>query len=133
MYIAFLRNFMSIYNFSKMEQDITLKAFLTEILEPIIDDCVTRAMNKYINTMKYDQPPEVAVFDITAAAKYLSLSKSTLYQHSFQRRIPHYKQGKRIYFRKDDLDQWITKGRVKTHEEIEAEADAYIARKSYKH
>jgi hypothetical protein len=71
-HIAFLRNFMSIYNFSKMEQDITLKAFLTEILEPIIDDCVTRAMNKYINTMKYDQPPEVAVFDITAAAKYLS-------------------------------------------------------------
>ena len=116
-----------------MEQDVTLKAFLTEILEPIIDDCVTRAMNKYINTMKYDQPPEVAVFDITAAAKYLSLSKLPLYQQSFQRRIPQYKQGKRIYFRKDDLDQWITKGRVKTHEEIEAEADAYIARKSYKH
>ncbi len=116
-----------------MEQDITLKAFLKEILEPIIDDCLTRAMNKYINTIAFDQPSETGVIDISSAAKYLSLSKSTIYQLISKRRIPHYKQGKRVYFRKDELDKWITNGRVKTQEEIESEADAYIARKGYKH
>lgn len=45
------------------------------------------------------------------AAKYLSISQSTLYKLSYQRKIPSHKpSGKLLYFFKHELDEWITKG-----------------------
>ncbi len=112
-----------------MEQDITLKAFLKEILEPIIDESLERAMNKYINTITFETKDDSGVFDMDETAKYLKISKPTLYGMTSKRALPYYKHGHRIYFRKDDLDEWINKGRVKTREEIQAEAANYIIRR----
>lgn len=50
-----------------------------------------------------------------------------------ERQIPHYKLGKRLYFRKEEMDAWINKGKVKTQEEISAEADAYLLRRGRKY
>ena len=45
------------------------------------------------------------------AAKYLSISQSTLYKLSYQRKIPSHKpSGKLLYFFKHELDEWISKG-----------------------
>jgi hypothetical protein len=33
--------------------------------------------------------------------------------------IPHYKVGKKLYFKRTDLIEWIEKHRVKTREDIE--------------
>lgn len=45
------------------------------------------------------------------AAKYLSISHSTLYKLSYQRKIPSHKpSGKLLYFFKHELDEWISKG-----------------------
>jgi len=113
-----------------MEQDITLKDFLKEILEPIIDESMERAMNKYINTMTFDKTDESGVYDMNEAAKYLKISKQTLYGMTSKRILPHYKHGHRIYFRKNELDEWINKGKVKTHQEIEEESSNYLSRRS---
>ena len=112
-----------------MEQDITLRDFLKEILEPIIDDCLERAMNKYINTMTFEPKDDSGVFDMIETAKYLKISKQTLYGMTSKRALPYYKHGHRIYFRKSDLDEWINKGRVKTQDEIEGEASNYLLRR----
>lgn len=112
-----------------MEKDVTLKDFLKEILEPIIDECLDRAMNKYINSMTFDAPDETGVFDMNETAKYLKISKQSLYGMTHKRTLPYYKHGHRIYFRKNEIDEWINKGRVKTQEEIEAEASNYVYRK----
>jgi hypothetical protein len=42
--------------------------------------------------------------------------------------IPHYKLGKKIYFKRSDLIEWINKHRVRTREEIEQEALANLTR-----
>ena len=68
------------------------------------------------------------IMNLIQAAEYLSLSKSSLYKSTSQREIPHFKMGKRIYFKKSELDQWVTEIRVKTRKDIEREADAYIAK-----
>jgi excisionase family DNA binding protein len=115
-----------------MEQNINIQALLKEILEPIIDDCVTRALNKYINELRYDRPINDDVLGMLEAANYLKLSKATLYRLTMDRQIPHYKMGKRNYFRKEELDHWINKGRVKTQEDIENEANEYLSRKGRK-
>jgi len=116
-----------------MEQNDSFQKLLRELLEPIIDDCVTRALNKYINELKFDQPASNDVFDVAGAMDYLKLSKPTIYKLTMERQIPHYKLGKRLYFRKEELDAWINKGKVKTHDEISAEADAYLLRRGRKY
>lgn len=112
-----------------MEQDITLKEFLAEILEPIIDKCLERAMNKYINSISLEPKDDSGVFDMNETAKYLKISKQSLYGMTHKRTLPFYKHGHRIYFRKNEIDEWINKGRVKTHEEIVNEASDYISRR----
>ncbi|MEW6652272.1 MAG: helix-turn-helix domain-containing protein [Bacteroidota bacterium] len=54
-----------------------------------------------------DQQP----LNFVEAAKYLSISQSTLYKLSYQRKIPlHKPSGKLLYFFKHELDEWIAKG-----------------------
>lgn len=55
------------------------------------------------------------------AAKYLKISKSTLYKNI--KKVKHSKpNGKRIWFSKQDLDAWALSKTSKTADEIEAEA-----------
>ena len=112
-----------------MEQTNDFQKLLRELLEPIIDDCVSRAFNKNINELKFEKPVNEEVFDIKEATAYLKLSKSTMYRMTMDREIPHYKVGKRLYFRKDELDAWINKGKVETQEEISEQADQFLLRR----
>ena len=58
-------------------------------------------------------------FSFEEAAKYLNISKQTLYRMTSQSEIVHYKPaGKKLYFLKPDLDKWITRNRVTPREEL---------------
>jgi excisionase family DNA binding protein len=63
---------------------------------------------------------------ISQAAKFLSLSTPTLYSKVSRKEIPVNKQGKRLYFYKSELAEWIKAGRKKTYSEIEREAQQYV-------
>ncbi|MCM1169718.1 MAG: helix-turn-helix domain-containing protein [Bacteroides sp.] len=67
------------------------------------------------------------VLNINEAAIVTSLSVARLYYLTSNRTIPHYKNGKRIYFLKPELEHWLLRSRVKTVNEIESEAETYIA------
>ena len=59
------------------------------------------------------------------AARYSSLSPSYLYKLTSARKIPHYKpQGKLVYFRRADLDEWLLSNRVATMGELDQQARA---------
>jgi excisionase family DNA binding protein len=116
-----------------MEKEVNIHQILREILEPIIDESVSRAFNKNINELRFEKPINTEVFDIKEAMLYLKLSKGTMYGMTMKREIPHYKVGKRIYFRKEELDAWINKGKVKTQQEISEEADEYLTRRGRKY
>jgi excisionase family DNA binding protein len=45
--------------------------------------------------------------NMEVAAAYLEIPKATLYRFTSDRRIPFYKVGKRIYFKKADLENYI--------------------------
>ncbi|RXJ52923.1 DNA-binding protein [Gelidibacter gilvus] len=46
-------------------------------------------------------------------ADYLQLSKSAIYKITSRREIPHYNPGgKKIYFKRTEVDAWIEMGRV---------------------
>lgn len=66
------------------------------------------------------------ILKVYEAAKFLDITSSTIYKHTFRREIPHVKKGKRLYFVKSELVDWVKSGRVKTSYEIEQEALSYI-------
>jgi excisionase family DNA binding protein len=62
------------------------------------------------------------VLSFAEGIKYLDLSDSHVYKLTARRKIPHYKQGKLIYFVREELDKWLTEHKVKTKIELEADA-----------
>ena len=49
-----------------------------------------------------------------------------MYKHTSLNRIPHYKpEGKLIYFKRQELDEWMLRNRQSTEEEMTAIATSY--------
>ena len=69
------------------------------------------------------------IFNLNQAAEYLSLSKSAIYKKTSEREIPHFKQGKKLYFKRSELDDWLTQLKIATKADIEKQAVDYIWRK----
>ena len=64
---------------------------------------------------------------IQETAKFLNLSQSHLYKLTSERKIPHFKpSGKKIYFDKSELVQWLKRNPARTREETEEKAASYI-------
>lgn len=56
---------------------------------------------------------------IDEACAIIKKAKPTLYTLVRKRQIPHYKNGKKLYFYEEELLDWIAKGKRKTTQEIE--------------
>ena len=64
---------------------------------------------------------------IQETAKFLNLSQSHLYKLTSERKIPHFKpSGKKIYFDKSELVQWLKRNPARTGDETEEKAASYI-------
>ena len=63
---------------------------------------------------------------IQEAAQLLNLTVPTLYSKVSRRELPVMKRGKRLYFSKTELIDYIKDGRKKSNFEIEQEAQNYI-------
>jgi len=46
-----------------------------------------------------------------------------------QQTIPHFKKGKKLYFKKSDLIKWLEKGKRMSQAEIEEVAHEYLINK----
>jgi|SRR5579863_433231 len=66
------------------------------------------------------------IMNIDEVAAFLFISKSTLYKFVMNRKIPHFKVGGKLYFKRSDLMSWVQEGKVKTMAEIQNEASTYI-------
>jgi len=72
------------------------------------------------------------VLNFNECCDYLELSQSHLYKLTSTGAIPHYKpNGKKIYFRRAELDEWLLRNRTTTQDEIESKAADYLIKKVY--
>ncbi|MDR2511712.1 MAG: helix-turn-helix domain-containing protein [Bacteroidales bacterium] len=53
-------------------------------------------------------------------------AKPTVYAWIGQRSIPYHKKGKKLMFRKSEIDSWLKEGRRKTAAEIQTEAEQFV-------
>ena len=67
---------------------------------------------------------EKELLTIDETAEFTRLAKQTLYDYVHRRKVPFLKAGKRVLFRKSELDAWLnTGGNTEAAERIVKERD----------
>lgn len=66
------------------------------------------------------------VFNTKEAAMFLGISETRLYHLVSGKQIPHYKKGQTNFFKKTELEGWMTSQKVSTEQEIRAQAETHI-------
>lgn len=66
---------------------------------------------------------------VDEAAKFLNLKKQTIYQLVCQSKLKNFKQGKRLYFLSEDLQEFIQQGKRKTIAELAEESKEFLTTK----
>ena len=86
------------------------------------------SIEKAIASLNTTNPIQVnnAPMDVKNLSEYLKLSVSAIYKLTSTSEIPHYKSGKRLYFKKEEIEEWIFSKRIKTRDDIENEAMEYL-------
>lgn len=92
------------------------------ILEKL--NSIEKAIEK-LNAVSND---EQEFMNLEQVSSFIGLAKPTVYGLTHKRKIPHFKAGKRLYFKKSDIMNWITSSKVKTKQEINQMVDEYIYR-----
>ena len=81
---------------------------------------IIEMIEKKLNEIKVIQKPIMSVDEL---AVYLDLSPSYIRKMTHNREIPYYKpNGKKLYFNKEEIDEWVLSSRVMTNEELRREA-----------
>jgi len=63
---------------------------------------------------------------VDEAGEFLSLAVPTVYSLVQRREIPFSRRGKRLYFSKSELIEWVQAGRIKTTKELVTEAESEL-------
>ena len=66
------------------------------------------------------------VFNTEEVALVLGITPCRVRHLVADRSIPHYKQGQRNYFKRDEIEAWQTQHKVSTYEELNQQASSYI-------
>ena len=73
------------------------------------------------------------VLNFNEACTYLDVSESHLYKLTSTKHIPHFcPQGKKLYFKREELDVWLQRNRQCTAEESENSASDILIRSKRK-
>lgn len=68
-----------------------------------------------------------AVLDLDETVLFTGLSRGHLYRLTSEKRIPHFKKCRKLYFKKSDLEEWMMSDKVLTEDEIRDRASTYVA------
>jgi excisionase family DNA binding protein len=80
--------------------------------------------------LQQQQALQKKVLNFNETCTYLELSQSHLYKLTSTGSIPHYKpNGKKIYFHREELDQWLLRNRSDSQDELEQQAANYLIQK----
>jgi excisionase family DNA binding protein len=71
------------------------------------------------------------ILDIEEAAMYTGYSVRGIYTLTSHKEIPHYKRNGKLYFKKLELEAWMTEHRIATNREINSAAATYTATHKY--
>jgi excisionase family DNA binding protein len=98
----------------------------SEQLSNLIQSSVRKALKESL-PQTVEQLEQLLTVEQTA--EFLNLSVPTIYSKVSKRELPVMKRGKRLYFSRTELLEYLKAGRKKSNAEIEAEAENYLQNK----
>lgn len=100
-------------------------SFLTNLTEQefkvFLREAILEILGQGVVGEKSDEP-----LSIEQAAKFLKLTVGTLYIKVHRKEVPHSKRGNRLYFSLSELSEYIKRGKVKSSEQLNAEAANHL-------
>ncbi|WP_452221183.1 helix-turn-helix domain-containing protein [Lacinutrix salivirga] len=95
-----------------------------------MDTNIIEQLDRIEKLLKEQQTMQKKVLNFNEACAYLELSQSHLYKLTSTGAVPHYKpNGKKIYFQREELDNWLLRNRMISQDEIEQQAADYLIKK----
>ncbi len=100
---------------------------LTQISDAEIRQLFREELENFFAEKKFsdEKGKKEEIGGIDLAIEITGLAKPTIYGLVSERKIPHSKQGKRLYFSRQELTDWLKQGKRKTNAEIAIEAENY--------
>jgi excisionase family DNA binding protein len=89
--------------------------FTEEEFKRILKNCLSESLEANLANRPENSDK---LFNVKEAATFLDIAAQTLYGYTSNRTIPFIKKGKKLYFRKSELDNWLSEGKRLTKEEI---------------
>jgi excisionase family DNA binding protein len=91
---------------------------------------VLEKLNSIEKMLKEQNMLKKEVLTFNEAAIYLEVSHSHLYKMTSSGAVPFYKpNGKKLYFKREELDAWLLSNRSSSKEEIDQQAADYLIKK----
>lgn len=81
----------------------------------LLKSCISEGIKE--NSQTPNEPTD-KLLSVKEAAIFLNLAPQTLYGFTSNRTIPFIKRGKKLYFKKNSLEMWLSEGRKDTLKEI---------------
>ncbi len=90
---------------------------------------LNQTLTTILNKLRALERTAKTVLNLDECAAYTGLAKSYLYKLTALCKIPHYKPtGKRIFFKREEIDAWLLRNPVATEEELDRRANEYMKR-----
>ena len=75
-----------------------------ELLDQLVEELADRALARATERLRIEAEPYM---NAPEAAAYLACKPQRIHELVHQRRLPHHKDGKRLLFRRSDLDTYL--------------------------
>ena len=84
-----------------------------------------------IEELLSDQRSDVkkSLMNAEEVAKYTGYAKRYIYNLTRAKKIPHYKRDGKVFFKKEEIDEWLLENRVMSENEVRQAASDYCFRK----
>lgn len=89
---------------------------------------ILNKLDKIVELLENQKVAQKSILNFNEACQYLNVSLSHLYKLTSSRQIPHFcPQGKKLYFKREELDQWLLRNRQSTNKELEVVIDEELS------
>lgn len=94
-------------------------------------DYLKNKLDEIISILKTKNLQEKKFLTLEEACIYLGQSKSSIYKLTSNKQIPYYvPNGKKIYFKTTELNDWVTCNKVENLDDLESSVNDYLTSKS---
>lgn len=98
-------------------------------LKTIVQNAIRSVITEQLPTVTASPSELKDLLTLNEVSSFLNLAKPTIYGLVCQSKIPCMKKGKKLYFSRQELTEWLKQGKKKTINEMQEEADNFLTKK----